>query len=150
MAQIYCPLTVSCVASLGIIFLSMGKFVPISPIHNISLLAEVKAAWYHQAPNCNLNKYWPSSMMACGITRPQCVYTLRPEQNDIIRFADDILKFIFLKGDLYVLIQSSYKFIWQHWLLIKNTPVELDQCSCCWCSSSFSHQPISSHGIDYV
>ena len=45
-----------------------------------STLVQVMA-WHHQTRSHYMSQCWPWSLMPYGVTRPQCVNTLRPEQN---------------------------------------------------------------------
>ena len=59
---------------------------------NKSTLVQVMA-WCRQATSHYLSQCWPSSMLPYGVTRPQCVNTLRLRWNGR-HFADNIFKFI--------------------------------------------------------
>ena len=78
-------------------------------ICKVLALLQVMPLW-HQAPSHCLNQGWPSSTTPYGITRSQWVNTLRQKQNGR-RFADDILKCIFVNDDMWISINISLKFV---------------------------------------
>ena len=70
------------------------KWMPMDLTDGKSTLVQVMA-WCRQATSHYLSECWPRSLSPYGFTRPQCVNTLRLNQNGH-NFADDTLKCIFL------------------------------------------------------
>ena len=67
--------------------------------------------WCHQITNLYLNQCWPRSLSIYGITKPQCVNTLRPRQNGW-HFPENIFNCICLNGNVWIL-----NAIWLHCVL---------------------------------
>ena len=63
-----------------------------------------------QATNHYLNQWWSRLRTHVCITRLRWLNTLRPRQNGR-HFADDILKCIFLNGNVWIPIEISLKFV---------------------------------------
>ena len=99
------------------------KWMPMDFTDGKSTLVQVMA-WCRQATSHYLSECWPRSLSPYGFTRPQCVNTLRLNQNGH-NFADDTLKCIFLtlkssealnpRELCYYISRSSFVFI-QIWL----------------------------------
>ena len=61
-------------------------------IDDKSTLVQVMV-WCHQATSHYLSQCWARTLSPHGVTRPQCVNTLRPDQNGH-HFADNIFKWL--------------------------------------------------------
>ena len=92
-------------------------WVPQNLTKEKSILVQVMA-WCLQAPSHYLNRCWPRSVSPCGITGPQWVNTLRPEQNGQ-HFADDISKSFLLSENNCICCKFHWSvFLWSNWLCL--------------------------------
>ena len=86
------------------------RWMPLDLTDDKSTLVQVMA-WCHQATSHYLNQCWPRSPMPYGITMPQWVKTLIPDESGCCS-SPSILKCIFCNDFL----QFSLKFHWNiHW-----------------------------------
>ena len=85
------------------------KFVPQGPINNIPALFQIMA-WRRPGDKPLSEPMMVSLTMHICVTQPQWVNTLRPRQ-DGRHFPDDSLKWIFFKGQSWIVIKISLKFV---------------------------------------
>ena len=74
-----------------------------------SILVQVMA-WCHQATSHYLSQCCPRSLSLYGVTRPQCVNTLRQRLKGL-HFPDHIFKWIFLNENIWISIKISLNFV---------------------------------------
>ena len=90
-----------------------------------STLVQVMA-WCHQATSHYLNLCWPRSLPPYGVTRPQWVNSLKPNQNGG-HFMEDIFKGIFLK-ECCILAQILLRFVSKDPIVNKSSWVQVMVC----------------------
>ena len=82
------------------------RWLPQDFIDGKSTLVQVMV-WCRQATSNYLSQCWPRSLSPYGVTRPQRVNTLRPEQNGW-HFADNNI-YIFMNEEVWIVIEFSLK-----------------------------------------
>ena len=87
---------------------------PILGLNFVDTSCEIVLRWVPQNSHCQESRYlsqfgsWP--MSPNGISKAQCVNTLRPRQNDR-HFADDTFKRIFLNENVRIAFKISLKIV---------------------------------------
>ena len=109
---LFCKYHFQCIffnEKVGILIKISYKFLLKGPIDN--KLAFVQVMALHQiVASYYMNRCWPRSMTAYGISRPHWVNTLRPRQNGC-HFADDTFNPIFVNENVRISIKFSLKFV---------------------------------------
>ena len=102
--------------------------MPLDLTDDESKLVQVMA-WCHQATSHYLSQCWPSSMLPCGVIRPQWV-------------------------DIFVLSIISQQWLCSYLIFFiikdKNSLILHSQCQGCWWPGDTSNQGICSYGNDLI